>query len=847
MKSIARTIALLSLLAATPLPAQAPPAVLTVDLDQPGKAISPDLMGVFFEDINYAADGGLYAEMIQNRSFEYSALDNGEWTAMTSWSRAARGGAGGNLRITSAAPIHPNNPQYLVIETFTPGEGFGIANTGFDGIAVQAGETYDFSVFAKQLFTGARWGGGRLDHPGRLRVRLEREDGSALAEQEISVAGREWQRLQVALTPSAGEENARLCLLSLEVGGVAVDMVSLFPRKTFRNRPNGLRPDLAEAIAELRPKFIRFPGGCLVHGDGLGNMYRWQDTVGPVEQRRGQPNLWGYHQSVGLGYFEYFQFCEDIGAKPLPVVAAGVCCQNADHQGGTGQRGLPLEEMPAYIQEILDLIEWANGPADSKWGAIRAAAGRREPFGLQYLGIGNEDHITPVFRERFRMIHDAIRARHPEIILIGTSGPAPAGEDFENGWAFARELQLPLVDEHYYCPPTWFWENLRRYDAYDRSGPHVYVGEYAAHDEGRRTTLRSALAEAAWLTSLERNGDVVRFASFAPLLARIGRTQWNPNMIYFTNTTVVRTANHHVQALFGQNMGDRYLSSTYEDPNQVNPTDQPGAGGVFLGTWNTTAEFKDFQIEAGGRVVTSEIFQGGHARNWRVQDGTWSVAAGTYRQSSLAQPALSHLAGFEGASSYTLRLKARKIGGAEGFLIGFRAIDPSHDHWWNIGGWENSREAIEKTSSGRRQTLPGEKPIRIETNRWYDIRIEVEANHIRCFLDGELRQSFTDPGYPLRADFARSVVRDSQSGETIIKLVNDATTERNLLLRFQSRTMPAGQARITILHHPDPRTANEIDHPDRIRPQHSSLTLAPEIPQTLPPHSLTILRLPHAP
>lgn len=342
-------------------------------------------------------------------------------------------------------------------------------------------------------------------------------------------------------------------------------MVSLFPRDTFKGRANGLRRDLAQTIADIRPKFMRFPGGCLVHGSGVRAYYDWKASVGPVEQRRAQRNLWGYHQTFGLGYFEYFQFCEDIGALPLPVVTAGVCCQHAGHSPGRGQEGLPLDEMPAHIQDILDLIEWANGPADSKWGAVRAAAGHPEPFDLKYLGVGNEDAITPEFRERFRMIFDVLKTKHPEIVIVGTSGPFATGEDYDNGWAFARETGVPLVDEHYYVSPQWFWGNLARYESYDRAGAKVYVGEYAAHDlDKKRSTLRSALAEAAGLTSFERNGDIVQFASYAPLLARRGHTQWHPDLIYFTATAVYPTINYEVQRLFGNNSGDTLLSAALE-------------------------------------------------------------------------------------------------------------------------------------------------------------------------------------------------------------------------------------------------------------------------------------------
>jgi len=555
----------------TPL-SRAQPATVTVEAGSAGKPISPDLVGIFFEDISYAVDGGLYAELVQNRSFEYSALENLDWTPLTSWERVMRDGGRGSLDLTDAVPLHPDNPHYIVVETQEPGGGVGLANSGFDGIPVQAGETYDFSVFARQLFTGNHWGGpGELESASRLVVHLENKEGAVLGEATLDIRGREWQRLAAPLTATHSDPSARLVVLSLTKGGVALDEISLFPRKTFKNRPNGLRADLAQTIADLKPKFMRFPGGCLVHGYGLGNMYRWKDTIGPVEQRRGQPNIWGYHQSVGLGYFEFFQFCEDIGAKPLPVVPAGVCCQNADNQGGTGQRGLPLDLMPDYVQEVLDLVEWANGPVTSAWGAKRAAAGHPEPFNLEYLGIGNEDRITPVFKERFQMIYEAVKAKHPEITVIGTVGPFPDGEDYENGWKIADELRVPMVDEHYYKSPQWFWANLTRYDAYDRNKSKVYLGEYAAHDDRRRTTLRSALAEAACLTSLERNGDVVRMASYAPLLAKRGHTDWNPDLIYFSNTEIVPTINYYVQQLFSLNSGDTYLTTTVNNP--VNAAD----------------------------------------------------------------------------------------------------------------------------------------------------------------------------------------------------------------------------------------------------------------------------------
>jgi len=526
-----------------------------IRVDGPAKKISPDLVGIFFEDINYAADGGLYAELVQNRSFEYSEADNKKWNALTAWEPVMRGGAAGTLAVETTAPVDPNNPHYAVLKIENGGSGAGLMNSGYDGIALKAGDKYDVSLFARQI----------AGQSAPLIARLESKDGTLLGETTLSKPGGKWAKITGVIEAGRDEPDARLVILATGPGTIGLDMISLFPQKTFHNRSNGLRADLAQVIADLKPKFVRFPGGCLVHGDGLANIYHWKNTIGPVEQRKEQRNIWGYHQSTGLGYFEYFQFCEDIGAKPLPVVAAGVCCQNSGRTRGTGQQGIPMDQMKEYVQEVLDLVEYANGAVTTKWGAMRAAAGHPAPFNLEYLGVGNEDAMTPVFKERFKMIHDAVKARYPKLVIVGTVGPAPNGHDYDEGWKIASELRVDTVDEHYYKGPDWFLANLGRYDSYDRSKSKVYVGEYAAHDTKRKNTLRSALAEAAYITGLERNGDVVRMASYAPLLAKRGHTQWNPNLIYFTNTTVSPTINYCVQQLFGTNCGDTCMETTVGD------------------------------------------------------------------------------------------------------------------------------------------------------------------------------------------------------------------------------------------------------------------------------------------
>lgn len=493
------------------------------------KAISDLLIGVFFEDINYAADGGLYAELVQNRGFEYAPSDkeghDKNWNHSTAWS--------GTFSLDSVGGIHPNNPYFAVLKNSS------MSNSGFDGVVVKAGEKYDFSMFAK----------GSV-----CTIKLVDANGAVLAQSTIK-PGAAWKKYSAILKPSKTVTDARLEIGT--AGQAAVDMVSLFPQKAFKGRKNGLRADLAQAIADIHPKFVRFPGGCVAHGDGIANIYRWKNTVGPLESRKPMRNLWGYHQSMGLGYFEYFQFCEDIGAAPVPVLAAGVPCQNSGVGGAGQQFGIPMEHMDEYVQDVLDLIEYANGGADTKWGRVRAEAGHPKPFNLKYIGIGNEDLITDVFEERYTMIVNAVRQKYPDIVVIGTVGPFYQGTDYEEGWAIANKLQLPVVDEHYYNSPGWFINNQGFYDSYSRSRSKVYLGEYASWGN----SLYNALAEALYLTAVERNGDVVSMASYAPLLARENHTQWNPDMIYFNGSEIKTTPNYFVQKMYGENSGTTYLQS----------------------------------------------------------------------------------------------------------------------------------------------------------------------------------------------------------------------------------------------------------------------------------------------
>ena len=519
-------------------------ATLTVDLSKQ-KPISDKLIGIFFEDISYAADGGLYAELIQNRDFEYTAKDHRGWSATTAWHAAHP------IEIATEHPLSKNNPHYALVTQDT------LWNEGWDGIVVENGKKYDFSMY---MYAG----GQKQD----FIIQLVGQDGKVLASSKLKTEATDWQQYTTVLTAKGSDAKARLAIIPKKVARVGIDMISLFPQETFMNRKNGLRKDLAQVIADLKPKFVRFPGGCMSHGQGLENIYHWNETVGPLQDRKPDFNIWGYHQTRGLGFFEYFQFCEDIGAEPLPVLAAGVPCQNsaANAQGIGGQQGgIPMDDMPAYVQELLDLIDWANGdPATSKWAKMRADAGHPAPFNLKYIGIGNEDIISTVFEERYTMIARAIRAKYPDIKICGTVGPfhTPSA-DYLEGWEFTKrnpDLQY-MVDEHYYESTGWFMHHRDYYDRYDRNSAKVYLGEWAASTNVKRPNVETALAEALYLTDIERNGDIVEMTSYAPMLSKDGHSNWNPDMIYFSNTAVRPTPAYHVQRFFSVYGGDTYINS----------------------------------------------------------------------------------------------------------------------------------------------------------------------------------------------------------------------------------------------------------------------------------------------
>ena len=546
-----------------------------------GKAISDELIGIFFEDISSSADGGLYAELVQNGSFEYSPAERDGWGAGTAWKQVRPGHSLGTLEVRKCKGIHKNNPTYMRLHTervkeyydYKGWKGFGIQNDGFEGISVKAGEKYNLSLFMRNVS-----GEGKSVRVALVEPQGWGKDPKLLSDTYIKVEGNDWQKFEAVLAPDSTCQKAALQILVLNLGDLDVDMVSLIPQDTYKG--HGLRKDLAQALADLKPKFMRFPGGCVVHGggDGFWNTYRWKTTIGPKEQRKSLKNTWGYHQSMGLGYFEYFQFCEDLGMEPVPILPAGVSCQGTN--GGWGmwptqaQDVVPMSEMDEWVAEAIDLIEWANGdPATNKWAKMRADAGHPKPFNLKYLGIGNEEKISPEFCERFKYIYERVTKAHPEIIIVGTAGPGSHKDnpDYEAGWKLADELGMPIIDEHYYEPNSYFLKS-RQYDAYPRDRKtKVYLGEYAAKDK----KLIDALAEGLYLLHVERNGDVVSMTSYAPLFARKNATNWNPDLIYFDNERPFLTCSYYVQQMFGQSSGQYYYGDCVSFEGDAPGIEQP--------------------------------------------------------------------------------------------------------------------------------------------------------------------------------------------------------------------------------------------------------------------------------
>ncbi|KOV65781.1 alpha-L-arabinofuranosidase C-terminal domain-containing protein [Streptomyces sp. MMG1121] len=803
--------------AALPAPAHAEGVTdysIAVDPSAKGPAIDKSMYGVFFEDINRAADGGLYAELVQNRSFEYSSDDNKSYTPLTAWT------VSGTARVVDdSGRLGDRNRDYLAL-----GAGSAVTNSGYNtGIAVTDGVKYDFSVWA------------RADAGTTLTVSLQDAGGTLATARRIAARMGGWAQYRATFTASRTSTTGRLAVASGTAA--ALDMVSLFPRDTYKHEPNGLRKDLAEKIAALHPGFVRFPGGCLVNTGSMQDYseasgwqrkraYQWKDTVGPVETRPANANFWGYNQSYGLGYYEYFRFAEDIGAMPLPVVPALVT--------GCGQNQAVDDDalLKRHIQDTLDLIEFANGPATSKWGKVRAGMGHPKPFRLTHIEVGNEENLPNEFFARFTRFRAAIQAEYPYMRVISNSGPDASGTTFDTAWKLNKDAKVDLVDEHYYKSPQWFLQNNDRYDSYDRSGPKVFVGEYASQGNA----FKNGLAEAAYMTGLERNADVVELASYAPLFANEDAVQWRPDLVWFNNHASWDSANYEVQKLFMTNVGDRVVPSTATSTPDVSG---PVTGAVGLSTWNTSAAYDDVKVTAtDGSTLLSDDFSGDASKWTHTGTGSWSVRDGSYVQSDTTAENTMVSAGDPAWHDYDLHVKATKKSGQEGFLVAFGVKDTGDYYWWNIGGWNDTQSAVEQAVDGGKSTLMS-KPGSVETGRAYDVDIKVRGRQVTLYLDGQQWGSFADdkPAEPFR----QVVTRDAKTGELIVKVVNDQSSAARTAIDLGGAEV-ASKARVTTLAAaPD---AVNSETATAVAPVTSTFTgVADRFTYTFPANSITFLRI----
>ncbi|MEP6755822.1 MAG: alpha-L-arabinofuranosidase C-terminal domain-containing protein [Chthonomonadales bacterium] len=776
--------------------AQTGPIDITVRTKESGPRVPASLYGVFFEEINHSGDGGIYAELIRNRDFE-------EGDSAAGWTSISAGGATATFTLTRENPL--NNVSTRSVKLTTTGRTAGISNEGYWGIPVKEGAEYKLALFARKEKSG----------PSELRVTLENRAGKVLAEETIGGLRETWKQFKTVLHSSEEETDARLVLRPTKSGTLYLDFVSLFPEETFKGRPNGLRADLAKRVAEMSPAFVRFPGGCFVEGDNIKNRFIWKNTIGDISARPGHLNeVWNYRSTDGLGYHEYLQMCEDVHAEALFVINCGLSHKDV----------IPMNELQTYIDDAMDAIEYARGPANSKWGAVRAKKGHAAPFKMKYIEIGNENGMfggyggtRAQYIERYKPFYDAIKAKYPDIVTIA-------------------DVQVPhpmeMIDEHYYNTPEWFLMNADRYDKYARTGPKIYVGEYAVTTNAGLGNLHAAVSEAAFMAGMERNSDMVKMASYAPLFANVKDRKWNPDAIGFDGTRSYGTPSYYVQQMFAQNRADVVL------PTEVKGTSSgyTAKGAVGLATWITQAEFRNAEVIQGGRTVLNSSLSA-TSPEWRTVSGNWSYQDGAIRQTGNGEGSRI-VAGDPNWTDYTFTCQARKIGGAEGFLIMVHVTGNDDYTWLNIGGWGNSQHAAEKSIGGGKIMLGQPARGKIETGKWYDIKVEVEGKRIRCYIDGKMILDVMDRSIPT---FHLTSGRSEKTHEIIIKAANASDKPQVTKLHLDCTISNKGTA--LVLTGSNGKDENTIVEPEKVAPKKMAIENAKsEMEYTFPSNSVTVLR-----
>ena len=835
---------LTSMMAAFAVAAQAQ-VTISIDANKRGPQISPTHYGIFYEDINHAADGGLYAELIRNRSFEDDSMEqprrrrrpaNGEnrQTAervlvdnITAWHKVGTAA----LTLTRENPL--NEAQQYAMNLKTLKEGDGMRNEGFWGINTVKGTTYQLSFWAKS----------DKKFKGTLTAILQSKSGQNIGMVEIPVnLNAKWKKHTATITATGDDPKAEFIITTDKGGELQLDVISLFP-PTFKDRPNGMRKDLAEMLEAMKPSFMRFPGGCFVEGQNSpDNAFRWKRTIGPIEQRPGHPNVnWGYRTSDGIGFHEYLQLAEDIGAKPLFVVNVGIWHGGCD----------PYDKIDPWIQECLDALEYANGPVSSKYGKMRAQNGHPEPFNLEFIEIGNENYNFHMdnnsdqsdhYPERYIQFYNAIKDKYPNVKCIGNV--ESWGTD-DPSWR--NNHPVDLVDEHYYRNPKWFADRFLKYNSYPRNTHKVYVGEYAVTSMfGDIGNLNAALGEAVYMMGMENNSDVVAMNAYAPIFVNENDARWRPDMIRFNSAKCMGTPSYYVQQLFPNNIGKQVVltSWNYELETKENPeveTVKPFQ--VGLASWSTSAEYRNATLTVDGEVYQLQDFD-----KWNTQSGEWKVNGKSVTQTSNAQAAMFLAPDKITSRNYTYKVQAKKNSGLEGFMLMFDYFDPEHYSWFNIGGWNNMQNNVEQGLGGGRVQLARDHRFRVEDNRWYDLQVDVRGDSIYCYIDGKLDCACVkQKGGGMEGVYASTTI-DDEAKMMYVKLVNVGEGHAPGLINLKNcmvNTDAEKCVEIIRLASENGNDENTLDNPKAIYPRNAA-AIVPQ-PETIvfevPAYSVNIVKI----
>ncbi len=792
-------------------------ANVSIQVNQPGAVVSSNLFGIFFEEINFAGEGGLYAEMVRDRAF-YDPTNPDYWTLVT------QGTATGTMTVDSTTPLNTNILNSLKL-TMTSGAGsVGAANGGYWGMNLKSGATYYLNFYAMSA----------NGFSGPILAQLENAAGTTVyAQASFSGLTGAWQKFSASLIPNATDTNAQLVLSISQPATIWLDVVSLFPAATFNNRTNGLRLDLANMLAALHPSFMRCPGGNFIEADNIANSVRWKKTIGDISQRPGHMNdAWGYWTDDGYGVDEMFRECQDMGMTPLYDINSG----QALGSNGATNNTVPLDQMGPWVQDSVDLIQYANGGTNTTWGALRAANGQPAPYNLQNMEIGNESGGS-YYDDRYALFYSAIESNCPSMNLIVPDwGGIPTATPVE------------IEDQHYYESPATFISYATMYDSYSRAGPKVFVGEYAVTSGyGTYGNLSAALGEASFMTGLERNSDLVLMASYAPLFGNVNDMQWQPNLIYFNSSQVFGTPSYYVQQMFSRNRGNAVLPATVTILTNAVSTSQ---GTIGLGSWNTSVEYTNIVVTSNGVVLYQSDFISQGTNGWDVFNGTWGVNNGMYQQSAQIINCYSIYTNNASTNwaNYTITLQARKTGGSEGFLILFNVLDDYDWTWWNIGGWSDTLDAIEQMVAGNKTTYT-QVPQYIANNTWYYIKIVVNGANAQCYLGTSPSQVATNLVQNVTLPNAASGLLVSSTyaqapGQVIVKAVNPYSTAVTTTFNLSGVNSIAPNATLIQLASANALAENSFASPTNVFPVTNSISNAgTNFTLTLPANSLSILRL----